>query len=270
MREDGVLQFERLPQAMGIRMCGIGWSALLPGKWEWRLSKPYWVFYRNDRDGARVTIAGKTMALRAGRGYLIPPRLPYETACTARLRHLYIYVDIGGLVQGGADLAARQMLEVPGHIDLGWLDEIAQHAGRCLGPAEQALFLSMVLATIQPTLPSGAGARDPDPRLTPALRHMEKRLADPLTVRDLAALCALGENAFTHRFRTAFSTTSVQYLRARRTEKAAHLLSTTSWSMERIARASGFGNRTYFARVFRQVTGISPGEYRHALVFERH
>ena len=270
MREDGVLHFERLPQAVSIRLCGMGWSALQPGRWEWRLAKPYWVFYLNDRDGGSVSVAGEWTPLRAGRRYLIPPRLPYETTCSARLRHLYIYIDIIGAGHIGAAGQSRHLLEVPSAIDLGWLLEVAQQAGRCLGPAEQAGFLSMVLDVIAPELPSGGILPDPDPRLRPALRHIDRRLSGHMTVEQLACLCGLSENAFTSRFRAAFGTTSVDYVRGKRADRAAMLLSSTAWSMERIARACGFGNRTYMARVFRQVIGISPGEYRHASAFERH
>ncbi len=270
MRADGVLCFERLPAGLGIRLRGIGWSALQPGKWQWRLSKPYWVFYRNDRDGAEVTVNGLTVPLRAGRGYLIPPRQPYRTSCAAALRHLYVYLDLSGLARRSAAALHGRIHEVPPGVDLAWLDGIAAQAGRRLGDGEQLRLLALVLTTLQARLPDGPPALAADQQLSPALAYLERHLAQPLTVAALAARCRLRENAFTARFRAAFGSTAVQYLRQRRAERAATLLSTTSWGMARIAVASGFGNRTYLARVFREVIGITPGEYRHARVFERH
>lgn len=268
-RADGVLRFERLPVGLGIRLRGIGWSALQPGRWQWRLSKPYWVFYRNDRDGAEVTIGGVTVPLRRGRGYLIPPRQPYRTSCAAELRHLYVYLELSGL--GPLSTAALgPILEVPPAIDLAWLDPIAAQAGRALGDAEQLRLLGVVLSTLRERLPDGPPANSVDQALAPALAHLERHFAQPLAVADLAQRCKLRENAFTARFRAAYGATAVQYLRRLRAERAATLLSTTSWGASRIARACGFGNRTYLARVFREVIGITPGEYRHALVFERH
>jgi AraC-like DNA-binding protein len=268
-RADGVLRFERLPAGVGIRLRGIGWSALQPGGWQWRLSKPYWVFYRNDRDGAEVTLGGLTVPLRTGRGYLIPPRQPYRTSCTAALRHLYVYLELSGLGPHSAAALGR-ILEVPAAIDLGWLDEVAAQAGRALGDAEQLRLLGVVLATLRGLLPDGPPASGVDRALAPALAHLARHFAQPLAVADLAQRCRLRENAFTARFRAAYGTTAVQYLRRLRAERAATLLSTTSWGTSRIARACGFGNRTYLARVFREVIGITPGEYRHAQVFERH
>ncbi len=157
-RADGVLRFERLPAGLGIRLRGIGWSALQPGKWQWRLSKPYWVLYRNDRDGAEVDLGGSAIPLRAGRGYLIPPRQTYRTSCAASLRHLFVYLDLSGLSPHSAAALHGRILEVPPAIDLAWLDAIAARAGRKLGDAEQLRLHGVVLGTLQESLPDGPPA----------------------------------------------------------------------------------------------------------------
>jgi len=52
------------------------------------------------------------------------------------------------------------------------------------------------------------------------------------------------------------------YVRERRIARAAELLLTSAWDLERIASASGFPNRHYLSRVFRQRMGLPPAAYR--------
>jgi transcriptional regulator GlxA family with amidase domain len=51
------------------------------------------------------------------------------------------------------------------------------------------------------------------------------------------------------------------YLQAVRLARAKQTLATTTLSVERVARLSGFKSRTYFQQVFRQHAGMTPIEY---------
>ena len=42
------------------------------------------------------------------------------------------------------------------------------------------------------------------------------------------------------------------------------MLADTPFGAERIAHLCGFGNRTYFHRAFKQLTGVTPSAYRAA------
>ena len=48
-----------------------------------------------------------------------------------------------------------------------------------------------------------------------------------------------------------------------RVREAAHLLIHTDRTIDDIAEATGFPNRAYLSRVFKKITGESPGEFRH-------
>ncbi|MEO0586838.1 MAG: helix-turn-helix transcriptional regulator, partial [Planctomycetota bacterium] len=56
--------------------------------------------------------------------------------------------------------------------------------------------------------------------------------------------------------------TPAQYLRERRVTAAATMLRSSDASIETIASETGFGDRSYFSRAFKQVLGVSPGAYR--------
>jgi transcriptional regulator GlxA family with amidase domain len=54
----------------------------------------------------------------------------------------------------------------------------------------------------------------------------------------------------------------MQYLRKIRVEKAAELLTHTAKTLDVVTEETGFGNKSHLAKVFKQMVGITPGQYR--------
>jgi AraC-like DNA-binding protein len=268
VEDDLVLHFDRLATIAGVRLLAVGWADLQPVRWDYRLFKPYWTLYFNRLEGAEIICGGASVPLKAGRAYLIPAWCPYRTFCRSPTRHLYIYLDIPGQSCAGRPSAARGAIEMPPAVDLAWLDEIAGSPARHLSALEEFRIIRATLTAIEPWMEAHRSASIRDPLLAPALRCMQRRLAKAVKVSDLAEACGMGEDAFTRRFKVATGITSVQYLRHLRVEHAISLLTGTTWAMERIAGACGFGNRTYLARVFREVVGNTPEGFRQALFLE--
>jgi len=63
-------------------------------------------------------------------------------------------------------------------------------------------------------------------------------------------------------FRTATDFTPHQYLLRLRIEKAQSLMKDQSLRMINIAESCGFASQSQFSRVFKQVVGVSPKQYR--------
>ena len=63
-------------------------------------------------------------------------------------------------------------------------------------------------------------------------------------------------------FRRYTGATVGEYIKKNRIERACRLLTQTDHPYKAIAPLCGFSNEYYFATVFRQETGITPGEYR--------
>ena len=78
----------------------------------------------------------------------------------------------------------------------------------------------------------------------------------------LAAVSAVSEAHFARSFRTAFGVPPHRYLLTRRIERATALLRGTDWPVTDIALQTGWTSIGTFGRVFRDVTGESPGAYR--------
>lgn len=67
---------------------------------------------------------------------------------------------------------------------------------------------------------------------------------------------------FQRRFRQAAGCTAVQYLQQLRMEKAKSLLLSGRLPVEQVGFATGYDDGSFFRRLFRRHTGLSPSEYR--------
>jgi AraC family transcriptional regulator, transcriptional activator FtrA len=88
------------------------------------------------------------------------------------------------------------------------------------------------------------------------------RLAEPLSLADLARSGHVSSRTLARRFEAALGTSPMQWLLAQRIRRALHLLDTTCEPVERIARMTGFGSTSNFRLQFTRATGVSPQAYR--------
>jgi AraC-like DNA-binding protein len=99
-------------------------------------------------------------------------------------------------------------------------------------------------------------------RIERAKIHIESHLDSGLTLDTLAGVAGLSRHHFSREFARATGLPPVRYVREARCERAAVLLTTTGLSVKEIADRCGFESSSYFCRVFRASTGMSPAEYR--------
>lgn len=89
-----------------------------------------------------------------------------------------------------------------------------------------------------------------------------QRLADPLTIEDLAAHARVSPRTLSRRFRDETGYTPMQWIMRARLDRARELLEETDLSVEQIAVEVGLGTATNLRRYFRRVLGTTPTEYR--------
>jgi len=139
-------------------------------------------------------------------------------------------------------------------------------------PAERLLTSSLAHEMLSHTLLSQVGLRE-GLRLKGGLAahqrrqlvdYIEQQLAEPISLGQLAGLCALSEYHFARMFRTSFGLPPHQYVLTRRLAQAQALLRSGSMPLGEIALACGFSSASHFTNRFRQAMGATPGEYRQA------
>jgi transcriptional regulator GlxA family with amidase domain len=107
--------------------------------------------------------------------------------------------------------------------------------------------------------PVAAGA---DGALGDLLDWLRGNLAEPLTVRQLAARAMMSERTFARRFVHETGTTPQRWLTGQRILLAQQLLEETGETVDRIADLAGFGNATAMRHHFRILRGTTPNAYR--------
>ena len=81
-------------------------------------------------------------------------------------------------------------------------------------------------------------------------------------VAAMARLSGLAERSFKRRFTRATGMSPLEYVHALRLEEAKHMLETTSEPIDAIASAVGYGDTSFFSRLFRRKVGVTPAQYR--------
>jgi len=104
-----------------------------------------------------------------------------------------------------------------------------------------------------PQLPTG---------LQRALRYLEASFNAPVRLDDVAREAGMSVSCFARYLKKQTGMSFTAYLNSMRVAKARELLRTSSDSMLQIALACGFGNQSHFNRVFRKITGTTPGTDR--------
>lgn len=99
-------------------------------------------------------------------------------------------------------------------------------------------------------------------RLRRVVERMRADLATNLDLKTLAAESGYSRNQFLRMFRTATESTPHQFFLQLRVEKAQSLMKNKFLRIIDIAASCGFASQAHFSRVFRQIVGVTPMQYR--------
>jgi len=126
-----------------------------------------------------------------------------------------------------------------------------------------ALAVQVIRQFVEPSAvnltPSNGLSRE---RLQRVRDYIEARLAEPLTLTEIAAVACLSAYHLSRSFKLATGTGIHQYVTARRIARARQLVLTTDLPLAEIAGAVGFESQASFTTRFRQEVGVTPGRLR--------
>jgi AraC family transcriptional regulator len=98
------------------------------------------------------------------------------------------------------------------------------------------------------------------------LRHLDERIAEPVSLATLAALVQLSPCHFCRAFKQSFDMPPHRYHSHRRIERAKVLLATTRMVVGEVGLAIGFCSAGAFTMAFHRITGMTPTEYRRSAI----
>jgi AraC family transcriptional regulator len=96
------------------------------------------------------------------------------------------------------------------------------------------------------------------------LAYIEANLASKLDIDDLANVVALSRSHFSRAFKHSVGSSPMEYVVARRVERAKVMISGTRAPLAEVALACGFADQAHLNRRFRDAVGISPGRWRRS------
>ena len=172
---------------------------------------------------------------------------------------------------------------VRGEIELGGLNDLADPRVRALVDAVNAeriagfpggkLFLDSVERALTTALVDCYATQRTPARtyrggLGPArLRRVKElvysKLENELTLQEMAQTVELSVAHFSQMFRKSTGQSPHQFVLRHRIERAKEMLRAAETRALDVAVACGFKTQQHFSRVFRQISGVTPREYRH-------
>ena len=91
---------------------------------------------------------------------------------------------------------------------------------------------------------------------------MQNNPSTPRSLDDYAGRLGISKSYFQHLYTELFSISFQQDIIQFRMEHARYLLTTTDLTLSQIAEICGYNNEVHFYRQFKQLTSITPAQYR--------
>jgi AraC-like DNA-binding protein len=197
---------------------------------------------------------GRAWKVAPGTAVLIPARCAHRLITPERAETLYVQFTPRG---GPPGTELPQVSAMPQGGAAMWLalhDLIGWHAEH---PTRASARLWEVLWSMQP-----GPVRRRHPLIEQACELIRWRLAEPLSVAWLAHRLGVPHNRLTRLFRAELRCTVVGHIRELRLEQARFLLAGGGMPIGEVARAAGFSDARYLARLIRRRFGTTPSGIR--------
>lgn len=99
-------------------------------------------------------------------------------------------------------------------------------------------------------------------RIKTMIAFIQKHYMEPLTLKKIAVAANISSRECTRCFNRNIRTSPVKYLNEYRVQMAAQMLLQTSETILMVSERCGFSSGGYFGKVFREIMGYTPKEFR--------
>ncbi len=103
-----------------------------------------------------------------------------------------------------------------------------------------------------------------DRQVLNAQQWLERNFAEAIQIADLAIELGMSQRNLSRRFTAAVGESPQHYLQRLRIEASKHFLQTTNMKVVEVASRSGYADLSSFNKVFKNLTGLTPSDYRDA------
>jgi AraC-like DNA-binding protein len=275
--------------ALNLILLNIGFLDL-NANWNWKnVYSPFARIYYVKSGKAKTYIQGKAYLLEPGNMYLTPPFSLHQDECDDYFSLYYIHFYENNINKE----SIFDKYDFPVKMETIPLDILLIERLQVINPNRQLQHIDPKVYDNQPTfsqnvaynktLPVQAQIEsqsilsilmsrfleqrkrktiDKDTRINKSLQYIHEHINRDISIGDLAKISCVSNDHFIRLFKREMLQTPLQYITAKKIEKAQLLLLTTELSVRNVAMELSLDNISYFNRVFKEHTGKTPLEYR--------
>ena len=236
------------------------------GFWEYR------EYRHNEPDSTGIAAVGDVLLVPMGATYDGFWHCEDGEAQMISLHFETAEIGIFGSQRSGVQtIRGKDFKAAAGDQDFDYIHEFERIAEICdttnEQPKSQACFelMSRFYRLLEITVPCLV-RRDESERdmgIEPALKYINENFTKPCQVTELARMCNLSDSHFYARFKRAMGVTPIEYKNRLTISSAERLLvDEPGLSIEEISERMGFSSSSYFRRIFKRMSSLSPRDFR--------
>ena len=100
------------------------------------------------------------------------------------------------------------------------------------------------------------------PAVQKVMNYVNLNVAEPLTLKSLAAMCFISPSYLSALFKQETGSTLIDYINTQRVNRAAQLLVQNNHTIAAVAEEVGILDVNYFTKIFKKTLGVTPIRYR--------
>ena len=261
-------------------------SSVHYGDWNWKgVSSPFIRLFYVKEGNAKIKFSNYSQELRPNCMYLIPSFTLHGYECDAYFSHIYIHIyekesileELNFPLEIDAAnntdlLLVNRLLEINKGRELKQFDPktydnpptLLQNIAEDANQPEykiletKGILLQLLSRFFQYAKPKTEVS---DKRIVKVLNFIRKNINKQIKIRQLADVCNLTEDHFIRLFKKEMQYTPIQYINQKKIEKAQLMLIVERIPIKDVAYSLSFENVSYFNRLFKQITSLTPTQY---------
>ncbi|NOY75792.1 MAG: AraC family transcriptional regulator [Kiritimatiellaeota bacterium] len=225
--------------------------------------------YFPQRGSGLLEINGKRLALIPGRLYLVPARARHSYRCEDTLDMFWshwnatLFADLNLLdVHPALTVVVPEDVRSTARAFQNVIDSFESGGLAGMISAKSALLkLLAPFFDVEPDETSLEKYRK-IARLAPILEYITEHLHGNISIDRLAKRAGYQRNYFSTLFKEVFSVSPNRYVHERKIEKAREMIRKGDAGFNAIADSLGYSDAFHFSKTFKNLTGLSPKEFR--------
>lgn len=237
-------------------------AGYLPNNSNWNFPNvlsPFWRLYYNFDPGHFIHIGEESYELQPDRLLLIPDHVLFHCIGEKPARNLWLHFSLGKRLSPNQQIPVEIL---PTDFQLQLMENLAEEISEGSASPDRIFHRSLALIHLCISHRDIDWAEPLPGQLQAVIQYISEHMAEKLPNEHLAAKAGISIETLCRLFSKYLHTSPARYVNQIRISRAGHLLEHSDLSIDQIAEATGFPNRAYFSRVFKQVSTLAPAEFR--------